>query len=89
MGMDVTVGPMSPLVMEFTTVFLFFQSQGVRTKGWNQTAVAPHPSIWDPKFKEKMTKPPPRVTPSFMPNERKFVSKDKIEAVDTTKLAMT
>lgn len=34
-----------------------------------------------------MTKPPPRVTPSFMPNERKFVSKDKIEAVDTTKLA--
>ncbi|XP_034248442.1 exonuclease 1 isoform X2 [Thrips palmi] len=62
-------------------------SQGVRTKGWNQTAVAPHPSIWDPKFKEKMTKPPPRVVPSFMPNERKFVNKEKIEAVDTNKLA--
>ncbi|XP_026279391.1 exonuclease 1 [Frankliniella occidentalis] len=61
------------------------EKQGVKTTGWNQTAVAPHPSIWDPQFIAKMASMcKPRVVPSFMPSEGRPSTKGKTKAFDTS-----
>lgn len=62
------------------------ENQGVKTQGWSQTAVAPHPSIWDPKFIEKAAKPVTKVAPSFMPSDSRPMTKGITRAVDTKDL---
>ncbi|KAK3928466.1 Exonuclease 1 [Frankliniella fusca] len=63
------------------------EKQGVKTSGWNQTAVAPHPSIWDPQFIEKMeSKFKQREVPSFMPCEGRPLTKGKTKEIDTKEM---